>query len=717
MRRRIPLSYLCLLPLAVPAVAEEKGLAEEVRRVEEIRVYATPRGTRSDEIAQPTTVLAGEQLNRALAPTLGETLAGEPGINTTYFGPAVGRPVIRGLGGPRVRVLEDGIVAADVSTTSGDHAVTVEPFLADQIEVLKGASTVLYGSGAIGGVVNSVTGRVPTELPDEPFSLRAQGSVGDVANEESAGLRADARAGEFAFHVDGFFREANLFDIPGFAESDAARAAEAAEHDEDHEDHEEGHEEGEEEAEAFGTLPNSDFDTEAVSFGFGWIGDRARVGLAVSRYQTEYGLPGGHGHEHGEDHDEDHDEHGDEHDEEGHEHGEEEGDVRIDLEQTRYDFHAALDAPVSGIETLRLRGAWVDYEHAEIEGSGEIGSLFENDTLELRLEALNAPIAGFEGAFGLQYEDRDFSASGEEAFVVPVDRRTVALFAFQERRFGDLLLDVGGRIENVDYDPAAGQSADFTVGSLLGGGVFAATQQIDLGFQVDLASRAPDIEELYANGAHLATQTFEIGDANLDEEIAFNVSASLHAHYERFDLLLNVYNTSFSDFIYLEDTGAMDEGLPVRRWVQDDARVVGAEFALTVPLLREGRILDLRLTGDTVRAELDDTPAGGTEALPRIPASRLGAAFDFSVGRFEGELGLTRVFRQDEVAAFETATDAYTDVDAHLGWHLDLDRSHVELYLRGRNLLDVEQRLHTSFLKDQAPLPGRAFEAGVRVTL
>lgn len=723
MNRTSPLAILLMSPLALPAAAAEgaeRDLQQEIRRVEEIRVYATPRGTSSDEVAQATTVLAGEQLNRALAPTLGETLGRQPGINTSYFGPAVGRPIIRGLGGPRVRVLEDGIVAADVSTTSSDHAVTVEPFLADQIEVLKGASTVLYGSGAIGGVVNTVTGRVPTELPDAPLSLRAQGSMGDVANEESGGVRLDGRAGNFAFHADGFVREAGLFDIPGFAESDAARAAEAAEHGEEaHEEHgEEGHEEGEEEA--FGYLPNSDFDTEAFSSGFGWVGERARVGLAVSRFQTEYGLPGGHAHAHeeGEEHDDEHgDEHGDEHEEEGHEHGEEEGDVRIDLEQTRYDFRAALDGPFDVIETLRLRGAFVDYEHTEFEGPGVAGSRYENDTLEMRLEALNEPIAGFEGAFGIQYEDREFSSSGAEAFVIPVDRRTVALFAFQERKVGDLLLDVGARIEDVDYDPSAGRSADFTVGSILGGGLFAATEEIDLGFQVDLASRAPDIEELYSNGAHLATQTFEIGDATLDEEIAFNVAASLHAHYERFDLLLNVFNTSFSDFIYLQDTGAMDDGLPVRQWVQGDARLVGAEFELTVPLLRRLATLDLRLTGDTVRAELDDAPAGSNDALPRIPASRLGAAVDFSFGQLEGEIGVTRAFRQDEVATFETATDAFTDVNAHLGWHIDTDRTHVELYVRGRNLLNVEQRLHTSFLKDQAPLPGRALEAGVRVSL
>ena len=706
---RPALALLAILLVPFSASAAE-DVADEVMLVEEVRVFATPLGSSSEEIAQPVAVLAGEQLNRALAPSLGETLASQPGITTSYFGPAVGRPVIRGLSGPRVRILEDGIVAADVSTTSDDHAVAVEPFLADQIEVLKGASTVLYGSGAIGGVVNTVTGRVPTELPDAPLALRAQGSLGDVADEENAGFRADARAGNFAFTLGGNFRRTDDFDISGFAESDAQRAAEAAE--EEHED--EDHEGEEEEEEAFGTLPNSDLATDAFNVGTAWVGERATFGIAYSRFETEYGLPGGghHHHEEGE-------EHGDEDHDEDHEEGEEEeeGDVRIDLEQERFDFYASVDQPFAGVEQLRFRGAWVEYEHDEIEGSGEIGSSFDNETFEGRIEFLNSPIAGFQGAFGLQFEDRDFSAVGEEAFVIPVDKQTVALFAYQSRQTGDLLLDLGARLENVDYEPSAGRDADFTVGSFSAGALFAATDRLDLGLQVDVASRAPEIEELYAGGAHLATQTFEIGDAGLDEEIAVNVSGSLHAHYDAFDLVFNVYLTDFSDFIYLQDTGLEEDELPVRQWVQDDARLVGAEFELTVPVLRGEMPVNLRFMGDTVRAELDDAPPGGTEELPRIPASRLGASVDFVSGRFEGELGVMRVFRQDEVAAFENATDAYTDVDLHVGWHLDLERSHVELYVRGRNLLDVEQRLHTSFLKETAPLPGRALEAGIRVSL
>ena len=721
--RRSPLFAFLFLLLAPVVVAQEPNdpQNDEVARIEELRVYATPLANTSEELAQPVTVLAGDQLDRAVAQSLGDTLAGEPGITTTYFGPAVGRPVIRGLGGPRVRILEDGIVAADVSVTSADHAVGVEPFLADQVEVMKGAASVLYGSGAIGGVVNTVTGKIPTELPDDPFSLRAQGSVGDVADEENGGIRADARAGNFAFHLGGNFRRTNDYDIPGFAESAAQRDAEALEEEEEHgdEDHDED-EHGDEEEEVFGSLDNSDMRTDAFNFGTSWVGERVTLGVAYSRYESEYGLPGGHGHEHGhedEHGDEDHDEDGD-HDEEEHEEGEEEEeDVRLEIEQERFDFYGSLAQPMDGIEMIRFRGAYVDYEHDELEGPGVVGVTFDNQNFEGRLEVINAPIAGFEGAFGLQFESTEFSAVGEEAFVPPVDRSMFALFAFQQRQAGEFLFDLGARVENVDYDPSNGGGEDFTIGSLSLGTVWEARPYADVGLQLDIASRAPGAEELYSNGAHLATNTFEIGDPTLDEEVAFNASAFWHGHFDIVDVQVNVFATEFQDFIYLAATGQEQEELPVFVWQQEDALFFGGEVNAVVPLIRDDASVDLRITGDTVKARLRSPGPGQEEDLPRIPASRIGAALEFQISNLSGEISMMRVFKQEDTAAFENETDAFTALDAYFGWDFEMASTEVELYLRGRNLLDVEQRLHTSFLKDLAPLPGRALEAGIRIQL
>ncbi|MEE4361438.1 MAG: TonB-dependent receptor [Pseudomonadales bacterium] len=691
---RLASALLALLPvvsLAATAPSSPDGGPEEV---ETIRVFANPVRPPSGEVAQPVEVLYGEELARRLAPSLGETVAREPGIQTSYFGPAVGRPIIRGLAGPRVKLLENGVGVLDASTTSDDHAVGVEPFLADQIEILKGPATVLYGSGAIGGVVNTVSGRLPDRIPDRPVTLRGEVRGGDVADERTALLRMDGAAGQLVFHGDGVMRDTGNYAIPGSAESAALEALE--------EEEEGGH--MEDEAAPRGRLQNSDLDGESLSFGLGWIGEGWQLSGAVNRYQAEYGLPGGHAHEH---------------EEEGaEEEEEEEGDVRINLDQTRYDLQLAISEPLPGFEALRLRGAWNNYRHTEVEPSGEIGTLFEIDAFEGRLEAVNAPVAGFTGAVGLQYEDKDFSATGEEAFVIPVEREALAAFLYQTRALGAGQLELGARAERVDYAPSEGSDDSFDVGSLALGVSHPLGEYLGVALQLDLATRAPDIEELYANGPHLATQTFEIGDRNLDREQATNLSLTLDAELERLSARVSVYATRFADFIYLRDLGFEEDGLPARQWSQADAVFSGAEAEVVYSILDEGpTTLDLRLLGDVVRAELDDAPVGIDEELPRIPAARLGAGIEFTRGPFAGELSWMRYLDQDEVPTFELPTDGFDMVSAYLGYHLDRGDRHLELFLRANNLLDEEARLATSFLKDRAPLPGRALEAGLRFTL
>lgn len=702
-RSPMPGSRRLLLAAAValassPTVALETG---EAREIEEIRVYANPLRPSSEEVAQPVTILSGEALARRLAPSLGATIDGEPGIHTSYFGPAVGRPIIRGLAGPRVKLLEDGIGALDVSTTSNDHASTVEPFLAEQIEVLRGPATVLYGSGALGGVVNTVTGRIPDRVPDEPLAVRAEVRAGDVADERSGAFRADGGAGQFAWHLDALQRRSNDYDIPGFAESSAQRAAEALEAAELEGGG--GGEAGEEE-EQRGSLNNSDLETDALSGGLAWIGDRARLGFAISRFETDYGLPGGHVEEEG-------GEAGGEAEE-----GEEEGDVRIEMRQTRYDVDFGLLQPLPGFEELRLRAAFNDYRHVEIEPSGETGTLFENEAVEARLELLNAPIGGFAGAVGLQYEYRDFFASGEEAFVSPVEREAIALFTWQQRDYGDFRLELGARAERVDYEPEVASSETFNPFSLSAGGTWAMVPSLSVALQVDLAARAPEVEELFADGPHLATQTFEVGNADLDSEQAVNVNFTVDGRFEHFSASLSLYRSEFDDFIYLADTGLEEDGLPVRQWTQGDARISGAELEVNVPLLEGPTAVDLRLTGDMVRGRLDDTPALGNKDLPRIPARRIGVTLDAARGPVAGELSFTRVLRQDDTSMNEFDTPAYDMLSAYIGWHMDVGRSHLELFLQGDNLLDQDARLHTSFLKETAPLPGRGFQGGVRVS-
>ena len=363
--------------------------------------------------------------------------------------------------------------------------------------------------------------------------------------------------------------------------------------------------------------------------------------------------------------------------------------MRINLDQTRVDAHLAVLAPIPGIEKLRVRLADVDYRHVEIEPNGEVATLFENDGLEARLELLNAPLAGFQGAFGLQLEDQSFSAVGEEAFVIPVDREALALFAYQTRPLGEGQLELGARLETVDYDPSQGVSRDFDLFSLSAGLSQPLAEGWSLALQADIAERAPELEALYSNGAHLATQTFELGDDSLGEERATNLTLTVDGAMGEVELRASAYLTEFSDFLYLQDQGVEEDELPVRQWTQQDARFYGVEGEALFHLLEsEGLSLDLRLTGDWVRARLDRSVADGNRELPRIPAARLGGTLEFATQRWGGEVSAQRTFDQDDVPTFALPTDGFWMVNAYVARHFERGEQHGEVFLRSQELAE-----------------------------
>ncbi|HET6603001.1 MAG TPA: TonB-dependent receptor [Xanthomonadaceae bacterium] len=656
---------------------------EPPRRLEEITITASPLDSSGEDLVQPVDVIVGPELDAAKAGTLGETVARQPGVQSSFFGAGVGRPIIRGLEGARVQVLEGGTSSLDASTVSADHAVSIEPFLADQIEILKGPAVLLYGSGAIGGAVNVVDGRVPESLPAQALTGRAELRGNTVSDERTAMARIDAGAGSLALHADAFWRDAEDYEIPGFAEIASLREAE-------HED----------EDQAFGVLPNSAVETRGGAIGASWIGERGFIGAAVSTYRTLYGVPG-HGHEEEEDH------------EEGHEDEEEHADedaVRIDLDQTRVDLKAALLDPWRGFDKISVDLVRNEYEHVELEGD-EVGTRFQNEGVESRIEAVHAPLGNWRGAFGLQSGRRDFSAVGEEAFVPPTETRDTGLFWIEEGDFDAWKLELGARYDDVEVDALGFDRADFGALSLSAGALWRATEAVHLSFSVDRAERAPTTEELFSSGPHLATRTFELGDPDLDTEIANQFELGLHVHRDPVTARVAVYQNRFDDFIYLVDVGEEADGLPVRQWSQADVRFRGIEAEIDWRIAdNEAGAFDLRLFGDTVEAELED---GGH--LPRIAPARFGAGLTWERDGWRASLGAVRYADQDDVAAGETPTDGYTLVDAHLSRHFDIDDLAWEVFLDGRNLTDREARVHTSFLKDVAPLPGRAVAFGVRV--
>jgi len=662
--------------------------------LEEISVSAHPLA--ENGTAQTVTVLSGRELAREVQFSLGETLSGEAGIQSASFGTAVGRPIIHGLAGARVKTTADRIDTLDVSVTSGDHAVGVEPFIADQITVLRGSSTLLYGSGAIGGVVDVSTSRIHSELIEDT-SGRVQLRAADNANATNGAFTIDTPLGESVIvHVDGFLSDADDYEIPGFAESAFQIAAEEAE-----EALGEGGEEGEEE-EVFGVLEGSRSERRGGAVGLSFVGESGFVGISISSLDADYGLVGGH-HE--------------EEDEEGEEAEEEdEGPGMIDLEQTRFDIEAQLNDPFSGVESINFRLGVNDYEHNEFEANGELGTIFSNEAWEGRVELRHESWAGFEGALGLQLGEREFSAIGEEAFVPPVDSETFGLFWVGQRAIGNAELEAGVRWEQVDHSPTTQGLPDLNFDSFSAslGLVGSINDNLTLSGMVDLSSRAPTAEELYSNGPHLATNAFEIGDPNLDKEDVLALTLSAGYGNERLELDASVYFMQFENYIYEVGTGEEIDELQVFLWQQDDATFAGVNLKGLVHLANIGNgDLDFNFLFDVVRGELDGGP--DNRNLPRIPAARSGFGLSWKNDSWETSIDYLRVNNQRRVADFELPTDSYEDLSVLVQRKMNLAGNEVNVFLHGRNLTDDEQRHHGSIVKDFAPAPGRRWEVGIRM--
>jgi iron complex outermembrane receptor protein len=652
---------LATLLVAGPSRAQERGDAGDAttarsheRQLDAVTVTASPLGQAAVQVLQPNAVIAGVELEERLAATIGQTVAQEPGVQSSNFGPGVGRPIIRGLEGARVQVLEGGIGALDLSAQSNDHAVTIDPFLADQVEVLKGPATLYYGGGAIGGVVNVVDGRIP-EAANEGIGGRAM-LGGTTASGERAGvLRIDAGTGSLALHADYARRTTDDVELPDDA-----------------------------------ILRNSATESTSRALGASFVGASGFAGLSVSTLESRYGIPLGSSA------------------------GPLDTDlesIQLDPQQTRIDAKVGLLDPFAGVEKLTLRAGHNDYEHNELSADGP-GTKFTNLGIEARLEAVHAPVFDWQGAVGVQFVDRDFEAIGAETFVPPTAITDRGLFIVEQREFAPFKVEVGARRDLRELDVRDGPSVARGATSLSASAAWQFATGWSATLNVDRAARAPGEEELFANGAHDATGSFEVGDPQLRVEVANQVELGLAYESAAVQARAGAYRNRFDRFIYLAETGLVDpdEGLPIRQWSQDDARFSGFEGEIKARLADGawGRF-DLRVFGDTVRARLRD--AGD---LPRIAPARIGASLAWTRDALRASIGAVGWMRQDKVAAFEQPTSGFTLLDAHLSWALDAGPAEWELYLDGSNLTDRVAFVHTSLLKDRSPLPGRGIGFGVR---
>ncbi len=679
-------------------------------------IYVTASGVDRLDVIAGTSVLSGMQLQRESAGQVGDIVASLPGVEASGFAPGASRPILRGFGGDRVRVLLNGIGTIDASGASDDHAVAADPLIAESIEVLRGPAVLLYGSQAIGGAVNVITKRIPPGIPDEPVHLDMLGGVDSATGLWEGGVSLDTKVTDnIVFHVDGSYRNTDDIEIPGFAASDALRAdllADAAE-----EEEEGAFEEAEELREAAnisGTVPNTYSETWSAGTGIAFFSGESNFGVSFDYYDTEYGVPGAPGvghHHHGEEEHGDEDHEGEEdHDLEGEEEGEEA--VSIGLRRYRADFRANIDLGDGFFDSVQSRIGYSDYTHTEFEGD-EVGTVFEVKGVEGRVELVQSRRGGWSGATGAQFSAQDFVATGAEAYIPPNNVETVALFTLQEFYFGPFELEAGARYENTEIEASTlGLERDFDTVSASVGGSYAFFNDFRAGLNVSHTERAPTAAELYAEGPHIATQQFEIGNPDLNIERSWGAEGYVRGEIGEIKINASIYRNWFDDFIYLAGTGEEEDDLPVFAFLQQDADQWGAEAQITFPVI-EGR--DFSLLGDVRGAytsvEFDD----GTNA-PRIPPLSLYGALEGRWDHFDLRGEVEWYDSQTDVAPFETATDGFTMVNASLGWHPFEGRENLTIIAQVDNIFDVEGRRHTSFTKEFVPMTGRNFKLTARVS-
>ncbi len=693
-------------PSAPPAAAAPHAHGHAVVALDQFVTTATPFARNQVDLAQSTTVLGGRSLLLKQQPTLGETLAAEPGISATSFGPGASRPLIRGLGGDRIRLLENSVGTLDASVISPDHAVSVEPFLVERIEVVHGPASLLYGGNAVGGVVNVITHRIETEVPAETVRGGGELRYGSAADDVSVGGVIDVahRTGKdsaVVLHLDGSHRRAENLAIPGFAESARIRAEETAEarsHGEPAPDF------------ARDRLPNSSLENRSGAAGLSWVSPMFQIGAAYSGFESNYGVPG-HAHE-----------------ADAGAPAVSEG-VRIDLRQRRTDLQSEWRGGTGWVRGARVKFGHADYRHTEFEPDGTAGTVFTNRGHEARAELLHGDGRPWTGALGLQTSRSRFAAIGDEAFLPPSTTRADAIFAFEELARGPVVWQAGARLERTRLATAANSRTDRNLSASLGAVLKPAAGWV-LAASLSHTGRAPNAQELYADGAHAGTGSYEIGDAGLGRERSLGAEVSLRRRTGRVTGGLTVFLHRFDGYIFEQPTGLVavehdgawefetpaagaahghEETLPVYRYVARDARFHGAEAEAVWHLHESGsRQLDLRLAADLTRAE------EGGRALPRIPAARTTVGLLWAAPLWSAGLESQFILRQNRVAANETASGASTVLNAHLSRTVAFGAARGEIFLRGTNLTDAEIRPHPSFVKELAPLAGRGVAGGVR---
>lgn len=634
-------------------------------------VTASPIAAPLDELAAPVTVVTRDEILSSGAPTLGALLGNKPGIAQSSFAAGASRPIIRGLDNYRVKFLENGLGGDGVSAVSEDHGVPIDPLSATRVEVVRGPATLRYGSEAIGGVVNVINSRIPTEMPVGGFSSEASASYDTVSDGRQGSALMEAATGNVVWHADAYDRKTEDYRIPGSPSKQDM------------------------------TWTKS----QGVAGGASVLLDNGYVGASVSHFDADYGIPV----------------------------PDPADPTFIDMEQTKVQAAAEFNDLGPWVKTVRLTGGYNKYNHGEVGSlTGDVGSVFDDRQWEGRAEILHGNVGPFTGAFGVHAIEHKLSAGGEGGeLLAPAETKTIAAFLFEEMPLTEALkLQLGGRAEHVSVEGGALDETTLAVNreersfvplSGSGGIVWSFGQNWVAGATAQISQRAPEAPELFSKGPHEATETFELGDPSLGKETAISTELSLRREGKDYAFEAAIYRTKFNGYVLksltgetCDDTydtctnvpGGTGTELNQVRYSQQDATFRGLELSGRHSILDlGGGIVGLDGQFDMVRAELDN----GSN-VPRIPPMRVGAGVYYEADKLTGRVGFLYAFRQNDVGAFETETSGYTLLNAELHYLLSKEitgSTPVEFSIIGENLLNDDVRNHVSFKKDGMLLPGR----------
>ncbi len=661
-----------------PAVAADKGTLT----IPTTAVTGNPLGVGSDQMVVPISILNGRELSLKRENTLAETLNSIPGVSNSSFGPSVGRPMIRGMDSDRIKILQNGVNNLDASNLSFDHGVSIDPLIIEQIDVIRGPATLLYGGGAVGGVVNAIDHRIPKEKL-QGITGRGEVRYGGANLEQSNAAVVDVGTGNFVMHFDAYNRDAKNLRIPGNAVSNRKRDTQSW-------NTETGAYEAYGNNHGTNRLINSYSESKGGAIGASMIFDRGYAGMSYAKHQTKYGSPL-------------------------------ESAVSIDMDSDRFDFASEIRDLGSFFDRAKFRAAYTDYIHKEIE-NGVINTTFKNQGVEGTFELGHQPILGIKGIVGAQFENGKFQALGAEAFVPSSKTNSQSVYLYEELPIDKHKVTFGLRHGQHDVDSKGGgdfiaANKNFKTNNSAIGGLYTLNSQWSLTGNLSHNERAPSYFELYANGVHAATGTYEQGQANLKIEKSNGLDGQIRWKSGQDSLTLGAYYTKFSNYIGLRSTDnpeSTDDGTyKISQFSGIKAEFKGVELEGKTMLTDN---LQLNVRGDYVDAK--DKTNGGY--VPRISPLKLGAGLKYEFDRFGARMDVLHAFKQDRVATNfnyepgkELMTDAYTNVSMMATYKLPTQLN-LEAFTRANNLLNEEIREHASFLKDIAPMGGRSIMFGLR---